>query len=274
MAMHCFWIGAAGGCLAAGSVGFADASFVDHVVSYTPGTGVGGYTNPDAALGKPGDDTGFGLLTPFNPHFSTDELARIGGGGELTLRFANEVLVGPGLDIGIYTNVFLINNQGGTGANNPAASFGGDSVSVQVSANGTDWAAVDTSTTPFDLPHTFYLNPEALTASASSPPAIPIEADFGKPFDATLSDFDGLTFDQIASLLNGSAGGTWLDLSPTGLDAVSYIRFDNPGDTFELDAVSIANHKIGPAVPEPASLSLVLVLLATTTPRRAYRPSN
>ena len=240
-------------------VSVSAAVFVDEVVSYTPGSGVGTHVNPQAALGEPGDDTGFGLLTPFNPHFSTDELARIGSGGELTLRFANEVLVGAGLDIGIYTNVFLVNNPSATGAQDPAGAFGGDTVSIQVSANGTDWSAVDTSMVAFDLPHTYYLNPQALTGSSQAVPANPIEADFGKPFDAQLSDFSGLNFEEIAVLLDGSAGGTWIDLSPTGLSTVSYIRFSEPGDTFELDAVAIANDKVGARVPEPGT-ALVLAL--------------
>ena len=127
---------------------------------------------------------------------------------------------------------------------------------------------LDTTNTPFDLPHTYYLNPEALTSSSNAVPADPIEADFGKPFDAELSDFDGLTFEGIATLLDGSAGGTWLDLSPTGLDTVSFIRFNNPGDTFELDAVAIANDKVGPPVPEPTALGLLLVSLTLTAARR------
>ncbi|MBB6430116.1 hypothetical protein [Algisphaera agarilytica] len=249
-ALLCF----AGSALAFTSPSSHAAAFVDEVISYTPGSGVGSYTNPDAALGQPGDNTGFGLLTPFNPHFSTSELARIGSGGELTLRFSNEVLIGDGLDIGIYTNVFLINNSSLTGAQDPAASFGGDSVDIHVSDNGNDWVSVDTSTIPFNLPHTYYLNPEALTGSSSTVPSNPILADFGKPFDAELSDFDGLTYAGIGNLLDGSAGGTWLDLSPTGLSSVSYIRFNNPGATFELDTVAIANSKVGVLVPEPHSV--------------------
>lgn len=266
--MDCFRIGAAS-LLAASFVGPAyAAAYVDQVVSYTPGAGVGGYTTPESALGKPIDDTGFGLLTPFNPHFSTGELARIGSGGELTLRLSNEVIVGAGVDIGVYTNVFLLNNQGGTGATDPAGSFGGDSVAIHVSADGSNWVTVDTSTIAFNLPHTYYLNPEALTSSSRDVPANPNEADFGKPFEAVLADFDGLTFDQIATLLDGSAGGTWLDLSPTGLSSVSYIRFDQPGDTFELDAVAIANNKVGAPVPEPATGLLVVGLFLTCTRRR------
>lgn len=275
MDMHRFWIGAAG-CLAAGCVGLADAAtFVDHVVSYTPGSGVGSYTNPDAALGRPAAGTGFGnLLNPFNPHWQPDQIARIGDGGELTLRFSNLVLVGDGADIGVFANTFFVN-----GTNN-AGIAGVDAVRVHVSADGVNWVPVSDERISFDMPSTYYLEAGLMNSSAmeSGVPTSPAVADYGKPFEGTASDFIGKDGQGVVDTLDGSAGGTWLDLSGTGLSAVGYIRFTDPlgggntdtfiDNTFELDAVSIANSKVGAAVPEPASAVLLSALGLVLARRR------
>jgi hypothetical protein len=90
-------------------------------------------------------------------------------------------------------------------------------------------------------------------------------ADFSRPFTGTLSDFGGKSYAQILTLLDGSAGGTWLDLSGTGLSGVRYVRFDVPeGARLVVDAVT--------AVPEPsAAVLLSLSLVALTRTRRWTR---
>jgi len=82
-------------------------------------------------------------------------------------------------------------------------------------------------------------------------------------------------------VLNGSGGGTWLDISATGLAQVGFIRFsvenDNNAATnlnFELDALSIATPAIGPAtVPEP-SAGLLMVFGALVMLRLRGRASS
>ena len=64
--------------------------FADQVVGYTQGAGVGAFTDPTAALGKPGGNIGGATFNPFNPNFAATELARIGFGGELTLRLFHQ----------------------------------------------------------------------------------------------------------------------------------------------------------------------------------------
>ena len=67
----------------------------------------------------------------------------------------------------------------------------------------------------------------------------------------------------MLDLLAGSAGGTWLDISSTGLPQVGYIRFSVPENlaadvSLELDAVSISRDALGgPTVPEPTALNLL-----------------
>ena len=71
----------------------------------------------------------------------------------------------------------------------------------------------------------------------------------------------------MVELLDGSAGGTWLDVSGAGLSAVQFVRFEVPAGTgarLVLDAVT--------AVPEPgAATVLCLALLSFVRRRRRSR---
>jgi len=267
------------------------AGFAGKVVSYDAGTAPAlrwyfdsdwdfvetvPLTDPSAALGKP---TGYvtepyappgAIVSVFSPQANPDQIVSIGEGGHLTLRLENYAVVGVGDEIGLFTNVALIdaawpNGQAGT----PATTFGADGVTVEVSADGSAWASLG-SITP-DLPTGAWTNAAGpyLTSAAGL-----TEADFSAPFTGELSDFDGKTYAEIKTLLGGSAGGYWLDLSPTGLSEVGYIRFSlaDDGDAgsslnFELDAVSVASGHVGGQVPEPCSLGL-LALAGTCLLRR------
>ena len=87
----------------------------------------------------------------------------------------------------------------------------------------------------------------------------------------------------MLELLNGSAGGKWLDISATGLKQVGYVRFSVSADldpltrfNFELDAVSIARGtEMGaPTVPEPATLLLVAMTSIGLAARFGRRRSS
>jgi hypothetical protein len=59
-------------------------------------------------------------------------------------------------------------------------------------------------------------------------------ANLGQPFLGSLSSFNGLDWQQTLAVLNGSAGGTWLDLSGVKtangqpITGVNYIKFSVP----------------------------------------------
>ena len=77
----------------------------------------------------------------------------------------------------------------------------------------------------------------------SAPPGT-TAADFSKPFTGTLFSFDGLTYEQMVTLL-------------TGLSSVQFVRFEVPEGSsarLVLDAVT--------AVPEPGAALLLLAPLA------------
>ena len=230
------------------------------VVSYDAGaTPTPGFTIATAALGEPTRFTGVGAfpgaVTLFNPPYLSREIVSIGEGGQLTLRLSHYVLPqAAGPHLGVFINAGFIetsfpNGQAGT----PVGTFGVDSAIVEVSENGLEWESLGPRT--FDIPTNGYTD---LTSPFSDVPGN-VESNFLTPFGSTLSDFDGLKYaPDMLSLLAGSAGGTWLDLSGTGLTQVGYVRFsvlddgdDNTGLNFELDGVSISRVAMGTAVPEP-----------------------
>jgi hypothetical protein len=86
-------------------------------------------------------------------------------------------------------------------------------------------------------------------------------ADFTKPFTRVLSDFDGLNWPNILTLLNGSAGGEWIDLTSVPYGDVNFVRFDvGAGQTMYVDAVAV--------VPEPATIGALAIVACAVLGRR------
>jgi hypothetical protein len=267
-------------------------SFAGAVVSYdagsTPATqwpSFDPYDMPGSALGKPDGITGeegtFGtsMLTPFSAADERAEIVSVGEGGHLTLQLENYCVIGAGPDLGVIGNAALVDTAWPKGvAGDPVTTFGADPVVIEVSQDGSAWTSL--GAVMVDMPGNYYANAtdaaDFPTSGYNADPPVPaVLADFGKPFTPAggLSDFAGKDFDEILTLLDGSGGGTWLDLSGTGLSHVGYVRFSvaDDGDTgtglnFELDAVSIANGKVGGPVgggdvpvAEPGSAALILL---------------
>ena len=240
---------------------FGVTSWAGAVMDYDAGSGyVGGYTNPEAAIGALPTDTGefMGMVfyvTPFNGPYSPDDIVSVGRGGYLTLALENYALATDGFEIGIFS--YQQFNQDGWpdgGTNDPVALFRASQKAViEVSANGTEWVALNGGDViTCDIP-----------ASAFSDIAGTVAADFGSPFTGLLSDFDGQeTVQDVLNVYGGSAGGTWVDISGTGLDYVGFIRFLVPEgalNSFELEGVSVATGALGDlvVVPEPCTVALL-----------------
>jgi len=262
------------------------ASYASRVMSYTPGTANPIWQNSSAALGAASALTGenpaasnyFGfpnILSPFSPAYQGDEIVQIGEGGELTLQLSNFALVGSGKEIGIFTNVGLIDADYPNGFNtNPATSFGGGTAQVSVSADNLTWKPLGSKT--FVMPS--FLFPNVPPYASAPPPSVQM-ADFGQPMPNGFSCFDGHDWTKTQNCFQistnvWSAGGDWLDLGSSGLSQVGYIRFEIPSDgdpntdlRLAIDTVAINNANVGAAVPEPASL-LVLPLIGLALCRR------
>jgi hypothetical protein len=210
------------------------------IVAYEPGAGAwSSLTAPAAALGLPSAFTGTGTsdgnFSPFNPHYRPGEIVQVGAGGCLTLRLERFVRVTPDQrHLGVWGNVFLVATSGGL-VGSPPAVFGVDSAIVEVSANGTDFISLGLVT--FNVFGNYWA--DSLGPYSKNPGTV--RADFGRPFVGDLASLGGANFAQVLDWLNGTAGGTWIDLSPSGLDRVGWVRFSGvaEGMTLEIDAVTI-----------------------------------
>ena len=260
------------------------------VESYDAGTtpAFGGYINPATALGSPERFTGEGVfpgaVSPFNSPFLNTELVSIGEGGHLTLRLSHEVTPdATGPELGVFTNVGIIDvdndfsNPAATASASPVGAFGVDSALVEVSEDGLAWTSLGLQ--QFDIPTSGYTD---LTNPFSATPGS-VNSSFDQPFSGVLDDFANLDYynggaTDVLDVLGGSGGGTWLDISATGLSQISWIRFsvadDNNGSVdlnFELDAVTISATALGATVPEPSSLVLLSISLLVVGSRRRIR---
>lgn len=243
-------------------------SYGSSVVDYTPGTGATGFTTTSAALGVPEGDTSFGANTPFNPPFLSSQLLKVGGGGSLTMQLNQPIAVVPGASIGLFSNNGLWDmdpattfdpitfecTAGGRGlAGSPPNLFSNPgTANVSVSADGIAWKTVSGGAITFANPTNAYSD-AIVNLSYGSGTTL---ADPFKPFTKSVTDLSGLWFrdvnqpSDIVRVLNGSAGGTWVDVSGVPLSLINYVKFDVPSDSrLVVDAVT--------AVPEPTCLGLL-----------------
>jgi hypothetical protein len=242
----------------------AAAIYADQVSAYTPGNANASFQNASSALGPITGDTTFGGLNPFNPPFSASHIVIVGEGGSLVLHLGQPVVNGPAAKLGVFVNNGLVDvSADGSGqAGSPPATFSPLSravVSVSADPLGPFVPLNGGNSITFDNPTNAYLD---TTISNYFQPVGTQFADQSKPFTGHLSDLAGETYSQIRMTLDGSAGGTWLDLSGTALPAVQYVRFDVPtGAGYRMVVDSVAG------VPEPGA-GAVVVLSALVMARR------
>ncbi len=217
----------------------------DSVVDYTPGD-LSRFPNssfnlPASALGPLNGDTTAGGLNPFNPPFDPSQIVIAGAGGQITLHLSSEVPAN-GRTLGVFANNGLIDvsaDGSGQAASPPGTFSAPPQAVISVSQDGTHYITLNAGA-PIMLsnPTNYWLDQpisnynQNLGTLAANP---------SKPFLGTLASFSGQTYSQIKTTLNGSAGGTWIDLSGSGLPAVNYVRLSNPtGSSFRtvVDAIT------------------------------------
>lgn len=247
------------------------------VIRYTPGNANSSYQKPAAALGAMAGDTSYGALTPFNPAFSSSHLVIVGAGGALTLKLSSPVGIPLGEpsqpQLGVFVNNGIVDVSGdGSGkAGDPATTFSAfPQALLSISSDGVTYSPLDGNTATSEIDPFIFANPNNFYTDTTivnyfgAPGTQP--ADPFQPFTGHLSDFDGKTYAEMLTLLDGSAGGNWIDLSAGGLSSVQYVKFDVPdGANYRLvlDAVT--------AVPEPAGLMLLVGGLALVRRRRIVK---
>ena len=185
--------------------------------------------DPTAAANAGLTDIDFGfpeIITPFNPPADADQLVTIGSGGSITLQFPQPINVAASAPtVGVFTGIGFFDSQYPNGVNySPTQTFDTQSAVVSVSADDKNWVSLGFQN--FTVPENFYANAaNPYQFPAPSPAQL---ADFGQPFTGLTNSFDGENFSQILAKLNGSAGGTWLNLAGSGLSQINYIQFSEP----------------------------------------------
>jgi hypothetical protein len=287
---------------AASAAAASNASFATAVTDYTMGNVFIAapnttYNQTAAAVGAPNPIVGSGAfagnLSPFNSHYETSDLVAIGRGGSITLQFGSAVPVISGPELNVVTNVYLVDagdfmaGTSGT-ASSPARTsafdeYGAERTAlVEVATTPGDWRTV--GRVKFDKPANAYAS---ATGPYDFPPTGAVEADFGKPFTGSVADFSGKNFGDILTLLDGSAGGTWIDVPANlGLSSFQYVRFSDTlwqtpdGTTFEQRTSGYNPAYVKPAdlfidavaaVPEPAGAAVVAVAALAGLCRRRVR---
>ena len=217
----------------------APAQFVQSVPEYVEGdfrtfTGTR-YPDTGAALGAPspvvGAEQAFaGVLSPFNPHYETDELLGLGLGGRITLDFGSAVPVTGGPQVGIFTNAALVDTAFPTGSPGAVAEtyaadeYGERTAVVGVASDLSDFRSLGRFV--FNAPTNAFAN--AADPYQFPPPNPAVPADFSRPFTRPLSDFNGKDFAGVLDVLGGSAGGTWVSVPlELGLNEIRYVRLSD-----------------------------------------------
>ncbi len=265
--------------------------FVQGTVNFkTPGQS---YGNPLAALGQPSrisgiSDSWLGPVTAFNPAYEENELVDLGVGGHITLQLPEPIVVAGRLQIGIFTTAALNDPTYSGRAEKPARTFAFTEYGAERSAV----VEVAASSGQFvSLGRVIFSTPTQGYANQSTPYDFPdplMPSDFDKPFAGGVSALDGLFSGQISTLLDGSAGGTWLAVPESAsLSDIQFIRISDPlwrladgstanslpsryyndpifyksADLF-IDGVNVVS------VPEPASGILLISMLSFMARRR------
>jgi hypothetical protein len=228
---------------AAGMVQPARGEFATSVQSFTQGTvgfadGVSTYNNSAAATGQPnriaGASIGFpGAVTPFNPPFEQGEVVSVGTAGQITVELPSLVAVSGGglLQVGIFTTAGLNDPTFSGQAESAAQTFAGQEY-------GADRTAIvevaDTLGNFKSLGRIVFTQPTQAFSNQTDPymaPDTPVNSDFNKPFLGTLATFNGRNQSQISSILDGSAGGTWVNIPSAvaaQLTGVRFVRISDP----------------------------------------------
>ena len=226
----------------------AATNYAVSVISYNPGAGfAANFTNANSVLGEPSRVAPFGeAIDPFDPPYGTNQIASIGAGGSITIKFHKPIFDVPhkpfGLDFIIFGNAgFIVTNEFdlntftyiGTPATDSSLFAQNTGVTrVSVSANGRKFYALDPEPTPL--------------LDALFPPDS--EGRFDIPVDPSLTqeDFAGATLEDIRTLYKGSAGGTGFNIRHAQtehgrrvrLPWVRYVRVEVIEGKAEIDAFS------------------------------------
>ena len=202
--------------------------FANSVVSYNAGTGAAeGYTDPISAIGEPTRFTGEGVwpgvVSQFNPSFMPSELVSIGVGGELVLSFNEPIQDNPanpwGIDLIVFGNTGFIDGSYPNGI--VSGMFSDDGGQIEVSTDGQQWVLIETNSADNLWPSCGFVDSGPYDTVQGNEPT-----NFLLPIDPrlTVEDVSNVGFSTLHAYYGSSGGGVGIDLAPTGLQSISFIR--------------------------------------------------
>ena len=160
-------------------------------------------------LGLPQSDTGFGILTPFNAAFSSDQIVGIGAGGSMVLKLSARPVAASGFAIGVHAGVGMddYNYPDGQAGDGSAAEpliytylRQADVMVGQQVGQSINW--FDLGSTTFDIPTNYFT--QGVTEPGGQFTDGTAVANFAQPFTGTSAGFENLDWTGILSDLNGS----------------------------------------------------------------------
>ena len=261
----------------AGLIGLGLASLVsvgtpwaDTLVSYDAGQGGSpGYDEPLATLGPPERCTGEGtstplVVSPYSPAWTPSEVVSIGLGGSLTLSFAEPIQDDPsnlwGIDLIVFGNAGLIDMAYPTGV--CGGLFGGDGGLIELSLDGVNWTTVPATDADGLWPTMGWIDAgpyDAAEGTQPTDPTIPMNPSL------TLGDITGITYEELISHYDRSAGGTGIDIGALGMSSVQFVRITVPTDAFlaiEVDAIVDAGSNTDPSGDSVVGVDDLLIVIA------------
>ena len=226
------------------SLAIASNPWADAVIEWDPGVGgVPGYDNPETALGPPENYSGEGIdpgvVSPFQPAWTPNEMVSLGAGGILVLSFEEWIENDPknlhGIDLIIFGNTGFIDAAYPMGIVNGL--FGADGGDLSLSDDGINWHPVPGCLADDAWPTLGWLDAQPYDESPGVLPAnhlLPMDP------EKNWEDLVGSGWEDVLLAYGQSAGGVGIDLEDVGLERVRFIRIENPASAFlspEIDAI-------------------------------------
>jgi len=249
---------------------FGADPWADQVIAYQDGSNAQvGYYDPQMAVGEPSkftpDETwGDSDVTMFSSAWKPDQVVSIGAGGHLIVKFDEPVEDDPlnpyGIDLLVFGNAGFADSAWPDGV--VAGVFDEPGV-IEVSQDGVSWRTISGVFADDMWPTQAYTNTSGPYAADGTN-----LSDFTKPMDPALSlaGVTGLTYAQVLAIYDGSAGGTGVDISGTGLGWIQYVKvWQDANDDWSTEIDGFADVT---AIPEPISMAILLLGLPAALGRR------